>query len=605
MRRIFKCKGIFINAIVAYLLLYKLNSVKCHFLELHLIEIIKRFWPYIKEYKLYYLLVVFGGILIVISTAGSAHIMKPLMDDMFIDKQPQMLYLIPLGLIAIYATKSVGKYIQTVFMEKIGQSIVTRFREFLLSHMLAQDMAYLYQNRSGELISRITNDIGRIQNFVATILPDLFRDILAVIALVGYIIYLNPLLAFYTLIVVPLAIVPLMQIARRLKKYSHRSQEKNADIMSRLTDVFNNSEIIKANNTNEFELKRFSVQNWQLFKINMKTVYVGALVPPIMEMLGVFGLAAVVYIGGKEVYDGKMTVGEFTAFITAVGLVFEPIRKLSGTYAKIQDALAASERIFDVLDTQPKIQNGTKQLNDDIHLIEFENVSLLYEDSYALDNVSVSIHEGQKIALVGDSGGGKSTFISMLLRFYDPDEGVVKINGEDIKNYDLDSVKHHIAFVTQRIYIFQDTLAANVAYGEEEIDEQKVFEALKLADAYDFVMALDDGIHTLMSEAGANLSGGQRQRIAIARAIYKHSSLILFDEATSALDNESEKRIQSAIDAYTKDKITITIAHRLSTIEHADKILVMQKGKIVASGTHSELLEHSEVYQRLAGEMKK
>ena len=567
-------------------------------------EIIKRFWPYIKEYKFYYMLVIFGGILIVISTAASAHIMKPLMDDMFIAKKKEMLYLIPFGLIGIYLTKAIGKYIQTIFMEYIGQSIVTRFRELLLSHIISQDMAFLYINRSGELISRVTNDIGRIQIFVANILPDLFRDILAVIALVSYIIYLSPMLSFYTLIVVPLAIVPLMSIAKRLKKYSHRSQEKNADIVTRLTEVFNNSEIIKANDTQKFELKRFSVQNWQFFKINMKTVYVSALVPPITEMLGVTGLAAVIYVGGKEVFEGRMSVGEFTAFITAVGLVFEPIRKLSGTYAKIQDAIAASERVFEVLDTKPSIVDGEKALSNDIKKIEFKNVSLKYDGSYALKDINISIHDGQKIAIVGDSGGGKSTFIAMLMRFYDSDEGLININDLNIKEYDLTSLKHHISLVTQRVYIFQDSLAANVAYGEEEMDEEKVIEALKLADAYDFAMELEDGIHTMMSEAGANLSGGQRQRVSIARAIYKHASLLLFDEATSALDNESEKRIQSALDEYTKDKITITIAHRLSTIEHADKILVMQKGAIVDSGTHQELLDNSKVYQRLAGELK-
>ncbi len=564
-------------------------------------EIIKRFWPYIKEYKFHYLLVIFGGILIVISTAASAHIMKPLMDDMFIAKKKEMLYLIPFALIGIYLTKAIGKYIQTIFMEYIGQSIVTRFREFLLTHIISQDMAFLYINRSGELISRVTNDIGRIQIFVANILPDLFRDILAVIALVSYIIYLSPMLSFYTLVVVPLAIIPLMSIARRLKKYSHRSQEKNADIVTRLTEVFNNSEIIKANDTQVFELQRFSMHNWQFFKINMKTIYVGALVPPMMEMLGVTGLAAVIYVGGKEVFDGRMSVGEFTAFITAVGLVFEPIRKLSATYAKIQDAIAASERVFEVLDTKPKIVDGEKILSEDIKKIEFQNVSLVYDGSYALKNINVTINAGEKLALVGDSGGGKSTFLAMLMRFYDSDEGVIKINESNIKAYNLSSLKHHISLVTQKVYMFQDSLAANVAYGEEDIDENRVIEALKLADAYEFSMALENGIYTVMSEAGTNLSGGQRQRISIARAIYKHASLLLFDEATSALDNESEKRIQKALDSYTSDKITITIAHRLSTIAHADKILVLQKGKIVSIGSHRELLENSEVYQRLAG----
>jgi len=324
-----------------------------------------------------------------------------------------------------------------------------------------------------------------------------------------------------------------------------------------------------------------------------------------MEIIAVSGLAMVVYVGGKEVFDGNMTVGEFTAFITAVGLVFEPIRKLGGTYSKIQDALAASERVFEIVDKENAVVDGEKELLEDIYEVEYKNVVLSYENYNILDNVSLKIKRGEHIALVGDSGGGKSTFMNMLLRFYDPDSGEVCINGINLKEFKQKSLKHHIALVTQRIYIFQDTLAANVAYGEENIDEEKVVEALKLADAYDFVMQFEDGIHTMMHEAGANLSGGQRQRIAIARAIYKHASLLLFDEATSALDNESEKRIQAALDAYTRDKITITIAHRLSTIEDADKILVLQKGSIVASGTHKELLESSNVYQRLAGELKK
>ena len=568
-------------------------------------EIVKRFWPYIKEYKLYYMLVIFGGLLILISTVATAQIMKPMMDDMFIKKDKTMLYLIPFGLIAIYVTKAIGKYIQTVFMEYIGQSIVTRFREILLEKMIYLDMGFLYANRSGELISRVTNDIGRIQYFVSNMLPDMFRDLLTVLALVGYIVYLNPLLSFYTLIVMPLIIFPLIKIAKKLKKYSHRSQSKNADLVSRLTEVFNNSEIIKANATEKFEVSRFSTENWNFFKINMKAIYVGALVSPIMEIIAVSGLAMVVYVGGKEVFDGKMSVGEFTAFITAVGLVFEPIRKLGGTYSKIQDALAASERVFEIIDKENSVVEGTKELTEDIKKIEYKNVVLQYENSNILDDVNLTIHQGEHIALVGDSGGGKSTFMNMLLRFYDPDSGEILINGVNIKEYKQKSLKHHIALVSQRIYIFQDTLAANVAYGEEEIDREKVIEALKLADAYDFVMQLEGGIDTMMSEAGANLSGGQRQRIAIARAIYKHASLLLFDEATSALDNESEKRIQQALDAYTKDKITITIAHRLSTIEHADKILVLQKGKIVASGRHTELLECSGVYQRLAGELKK
>jgi len=566
-------------------------------------KVLKRYMPFIKEYKLQYFLVLIGILLTVSATTATAHIMKPLMDEMFIEKKEQMLYLIPFGLVGIYFFKSVGRYMQSVFMAYIGQHIITRLREILLEKIINLDMTFLYLNRSGELISRVTNDIDRIRYFVSNMLPELFRESLTVVALVGYVIYLNPLLAFYSLVLMPLIIYPLLLIAKKLKKYSRRSQEKNADVVSRLSEVFNNAEIIKANATQKFEINRFSIENWKFFKINMKAIYVGDIVSPMMEIVGAMGLAAVIFVGGREVYNGNMSVGEFTAFLTAVGLVFQPIRRIGTIYSKIQDAIAASERVFEVLDTKNKIVDGNKVLEDDITHIEYKDVKLKYDDFYALDTINIDIKQGQNIALVGDSGGGKSTFINMLLRFYDPDSGEVLINGTNIQEFTQDSLKHHISLVTQRIYIFQDTLAANVAYGQE-VDEDRVKEALKLADAWDFVNSLENGIDTKMEEFGSNLSGGQRQRIAIARAIYKHASLILFDEATSALDNESEKRIHAALDAYTKDKITITIAHRLSTIEHADMILVMQKGKIVASGKHSELLEHSEVYQRLAGTFK-
>lgn len=567
-------------------------------------KIFKRYMPYIKEYKLQYFLVLIGIVLTVTATTATAQIMKPLMDKMFIARQEEMLYFIPIALIGIYLIKAIGSYVQSVYMSYIGQHIVTRFREMLLDKIISLDMTFLYLNRSGELISRVTNDIGRIQYFVSNMLPELFREGLTVVALVGYVIYLNPTLAFYALIVVPLIVYPLILIAKKLKKYSHRSQAKNADVVTRLTEVFNNSEIIKANATEKYELNRFSLQNWEFFKINMKSVYVGEMVSPMMEIVGSAGLAAVIFMGGHEVYKNNMSVGEFTAFLTAVGLVFQPIRRIGSIYSKIQDAVAASERVFKIFDTKSKIIDGEKLLDEDIKQVEFKSVTLKYKDTYALNNISLMINKGEKIALVGDSGGGKSTFINMLLRFYDPDNGEITINGKNIKEFNSDSLKHHISLVTQRIYIFQDTLAANVAYGQE-IDENKVNEALKLADATAFVTSLENGIHTKMEEFGANLSGGQRQRVAIARAIYKHSSLLLFDEATSALDNESEKRIQTSLDKYTKDKITITIAHRLSTIEHADKILVLQKGSIVASGTHQELLDTSEIYQRLAGEFEK
>ncbi len=565
-------------------------------------EIYQRYWPYIKGYKFHYLMVLIGILLTVTATAGTAHIMQPIMDNMFIEKDPKMLTLIPLLLIGIYLLKSLGRYLQSVYTNYIGLHIISRLREDLLEKIMYMDMQFLYINRSGELISRITNDLARVQYFVSSMLPELIRESITVVALVGYVIWLNPMLAFWSLIVMPVIIVPLISITKRLKRLSHRSQEKNADVMTRLTEVFNNSEIIKANATESYELARFKEDNQYFFKINMKSTYTNELVSPLMEIIAAIGLAAVIYVGGREVYAGKMSVGEFTAFLTAVGLVFQPLRRVSSIYGKIQDALAASERVFHIFDINNAIQDGSKELTEPIKSIQFDNVTLKFGEKKALEGLNLSIHAGQNIALVGQSGGGKSSLVNLLLRFYDAHEGCVMINSHNIKEYTQNSLRHQIASVSQRVYIFQDTLAANVAYGSD-IDEEKVIEALTMADAIEFAMSLPEGIYTMMQEFGANLSGGQRQRIAIARAIYKHASLLILDEATSALDNESEKRIQNALHEYSKDKITVTIAHRLSTITHADVILYFEAGNIIARGTHQELLETSDAYRRLAGEM--
>jgi ATP-binding cassette, subfamily B, bacterial MsbA len=565
-------------------------------------EIYKRYWPYIKGYKFQYAMVLIGILLTVTATAGTAQIMQPLMDNMFIKKEAEMLYLIPAMLVGIYIIKSLGRYLQSVYNTYIGLHIVSRLRENLLEKIVHMDMQFLYTNRSGELISRITNDIARIQYFVSTMMPELIRESLTVVALIVYVIYLNATLAFWALFVMPIIVFPLIKITRRLKRLSHRSQEKNADLMTRLTEVFNNSEIIKANATEVYEVTRFRNENERFFKLNMKTTYTSELVSPLMEIIAATGLACVIFVGGQQVYSGAMSVGEFTAFLTAVGLVFQPLRRVSAIYSKIQDAQAASERVFHIFDIENEVKDGNIPLDEAIHEVDFDDVGLNFGDKIALSHINVTIHAGQTVALIGQSGGGKSSLVNLLLRFYDPAYGAITLNRRNIKVYTQNSLRNQIAAVSQRVYILQDTLAANVAYGSE-IDEERVKEALQKADALEFASALSEGIYTVMQEFGANLSGGQRQRIAIARAIYKHASLLILDEATSALDNESEKRIQDSLQSYAKDKITLIIAHRLSTITHADLILYFEEGHIIARGTHKELLETSENYRRLAGKM--
>jgi subfamily B ATP-binding cassette protein MsbA len=429
-------------------------------------------------------------------------------------------------------------------------------------------------------------------------LPELIREALSVVALVGYVIWLNPMLSFYAFVVLPIVIYPLIRIAKRLKKLSKRSQEKSADVMTRLSEIFNNSEIIKANATEKFELKKFEVENQHFLKLTMKAVYTGEVVSPMLEIIGATGLAAVIFFGAQEVYTDKMTVGEFFSFFTAVGLALQPLRRIGSIYGKIQDAVAASERVFELMDKQLNIIDGTQELTQTIQNIEFKKVALNYNNKPALENINLTISSGKTIALVGDSGGGKSSLINLLIRFYDVSSGNLEINHHDIKSFTQKSLREHIAIVSQRVYIFNDTLAANVAYGHE-INEEKVLHALKLANATEFVQSLYEGMHTMMEEFGSNLSGGQRQRIAIARAIYKDASVLILDEATSALDNRSEKEIQNALEEFAKNKITIIIAHRLSTIEHADEILVFKSGEIVDRGSHIELTQSSKAYQKL------
>jgi ATP-binding cassette, subfamily B, bacterial MsbA len=562
----------------------------------------KRYKPYLKEYKLQFFYTIVGIGLTVTATAAVAQVMQPLIDEVLVAKDAQMLKLIPFIVIGIYIAKAAGRYIQSIAMGYIGLHIVTRLRTELLEKMLHLEMAFMHEHHSGQLISRIMSDISRVRYFVSTMLAELVRESLTVVALIIYVIQLNPRLAMYALVAIPLIIYPLILIAKRLKRYSHRSQVKNADVVARLSETFNNGEIIKANATEVYEVKRFDRENWKFFKIRFKAILVGDAVPPLLEIIASGGIGAVIFIGGSEVVSGRMTPGELTAFLTAVGLMLDPVRRVGAIYSKMQDAIAATERIFTIRDRETGIEDGTRVLDADIAAIEFSGVGLRYGEKQALDAIDFSVGAGQHIALVGDSGGGKSSLINLLLRFYDTSDGEIRINGTPIREFTQASLRHHIALVSQRVYIFNDTLAANVAYGQE-IDEARVMEALRLSDAEAFVAVLPEGIHTIMEEFGANLSGGQRQRIAIARTIYKHASLLLLDEATSALDNESEKRIQQALEAYAKDKITITIAHRLSTIEHADCIYVFKEGRIVGTGTYKELLEHSEEFQKLAGKM--
>ena len=563
-------------------------------------DVLKRFGPYFKDYIPHFILAFIGMGLASGGTAVSAYLVEPVLNKIFVEKNETLLYLLPCAIIAIYLLKNIGTFMQAYFTAYIGQDTIRRFREKMVENLLNLDMKFFNDFRTGELISRTTNDIERIRSIVSSIIPELIRELVTIIGLLCVVIYQSPKLAFFALVVMPIAIYPISRLAKKMKKISKKSQEKTSDITSALSEIFTNIEIIKANNAQKYEHSRFVEENNKFFKLNLKTVKIEQLVSPLMETIGSIGVAAVIIIGGKDVIDGNINMGAFFSFLTALFMLYTPLKRIVNIYNKMQDAIAASERTFFLMDKVSEIKDGEKELSEEIKLIKFNNVCLNYGEKEVLRGINLEANKSEFIALVGSSGGGKTSLMNLLMRFYDVNSGEILINDTNLKDIKIHSLRQNIGLVTQRVYIFNDTIAKNVAYGRE-FDEEAVVNALKMANAYEFVSKLDNGINTILNEFGTNLSGGQRQRIAIARALYQNPQILIFDEATSALDNESEKEITKAINNLRNKKIIFVIAHRLSTVESADKIAVLSGGKVVDIGSDEELSKRNEIYAKLKG----
>ncbi|MEA3490815.1 MAG: ABC transporter ATP-binding protein [Campylobacterota bacterium] len=563
-------------------------------------ELLKYFLPYMMGYKKEFIFAILGMIAVAVGTTLTAHILKPVLDDLFISKDREVLSYLPFAIIAVFMLKSVGRFVQTYYTVYIGDDIVRKLRDKLSLHLMNQDMAYLNQMRSGELLSRITNDLNRIQQVVSSMIPKMMVNIMLIIALTSYVIYQSPKLAFYFLVIMPLALLPLQILARRMKRYARRSQESNADLTSRLTEIFNNIEVIKSNSSQQFEYLKFAKENMNFFKLTIKQNMINALVGPTLEVFGSIAVAIAIYVGALQVINGEITVGTFFAFVTALFMLYGPIKVLSNIHNQLQDAAAATERMSELFENKPMIISGSEIL-DEVESVDFNTVSLSYDDKKALRDITLKAKKGSVYALVGDSGAGKSSFVNLLVRFYDISSGELLINDRNIKEYSLESLHEKIAYVTQRIYIFQDTILANVAYGSTP-DESRAIEALKKAYAWEFVDEMEDGIDTILDEFGVNLSGGQRQRIALARALYKSPHILILDEATSALDNRSEKAIQKALESLKHEMITFVVAHRLTTVEEADCILLFESGEIISRGDYAELMDSSKAFRKLANQ---
>ena len=559
---------------------------------------LQRLVPYLRAYIGRLGLSVVGTVLVALATAAVAFMVKPVLDDIFIARDREMLRLLPPVVVLTYAVLGLGRFLQMYNTAYVGEEVVRRIRNQMVEHMLGLDLSFFYRTRGGELISRTTNDFARIRTAVSQHLPVLFREALVVLGLAGVVFYHSPRLALIGLLAIPVSAYPLAVLAKRIKRLSHRSQEKDSDITVRLAEILNNMEIIKAHSAEQFEAERFRRDALEFRRLNMKGVKARELASPVLELCGSIAIALVIAIGGFEVVEGRLSTGTFFSFSTALFMLYTPLKRMSYVYNHLYDAVAASERIFDMMGRQASIRGGSHRLSGPIERLEFDNVSLQYDHPRVLRNVCFRAQRGETIALVGDSGGGKTSMVNLILRLYDPTEGRLLVDGIDAASIDLADLRDRIGIVTQRIFIFNDTVAANVAYGSP-VDPDRVRQALDQAGAMEFVSQLEHGIDSRLEDFGTNLSGGQRQRLAIARAIYKNPDILILDEATSALDNRSEALIHDALAGIIKDKITFVIAHRLSTVDLADRIMVVKGGRIVCSGEREELMRDCPEYQRL------
>jgi ATP-binding cassette, subfamily B, bacterial MsbA len=537
------------------------------------------------------------------TTAAYAWLMQPVLDDLFIAKDQALLVALPIVIMVVAVCKGLFSYGQAYLMSYVGHHLVAGVRHQLFDQFLRLPMPFHHMNTSGRLLARIINDVNDMGNAIPNVVKDLFQQGLTFVAMLGVAFYQNWKLAALVILVFPFSGYAIVPIGARIRKFSTKGQELMGDMSSSVSEALKGIRIVKAYGAEEVEDQRFSQSNHAFMRANIKAAQVSAMASPLLEIIGVGGIAVIIWYGGSMVIDGQMKPGEFFSFLLALGMAYGPVRKLAGANSSIQRALAAGYRIFDMLDRKNEYEQdqGHIVLPKVAHSLEFRNVTFCYEESEkpALSNINLAIQAGEVIALVGRSGSGKSTLVSLVSRFYPVTDGVIYIDGQEIQQVTLESLRSHIAMVSQDTVLFDETIRANILYGRVEASEAEVIEAAKAAHAWEFIEQLPEGLNTLIGENGVKLSGGQRQRLAIARAILRDPPLLVLDEATSSLDTESERMVQAALTVLMKNRTTLVIAHRLSTVQHANRIVVLNQGRIVETGSHTELIQRNGMYQRL------
>lgn len=532
---------------------------------------------------------------------GFAYLVEPLLRKTFATNDKTIFTFLPIGVIIIFAIRALCRYLNDYFIRTAGELAVQDIRNDLYRNSMHLGLRFYHKHPTGSLMSRVLSDVAVMQNGIGNVVTSVCRDGFSAISLLGVIFYRSWELALITFIVIPLTVFSAQKIGKRIKRLSGQSQEKIGDVAALLQETYTGIKVVKAFGLEDWVIKRFKTATSCYYSFVRKGIKYNSISAPVIEMITSFGIAGVIWVGGSMVMRGELTSAEFFSFLTAMILVYKPVKSLNNSYNIIQTSIGAAVRVFEVIDEKPELADteNAVSIGRVAGEVEFRDVSFAYDGETVLNQINLSARHGEIIALVGPSGGGKSTLVSLIPRFYDVTSGAVMVDGTDIRSIRMADLMRQVALVDQETMLFNDTIANNIRYGNFSATDIEVETAAQAAFAHDFIMEMPDGYSTNIGDRGARLSGGQRQRICIARALIKDAPILIMDEATSALDTESEQMVQKALDNLMANRTTFVIAHRLSTVIHADQILVLDGGCIVERGSHETLLNNGGLYSRL------
>ena len=541
------------------------------------------------------------SLIIAATTSIMGYLIKPVIDDVLVNPDTAGLILLPLAIIIVFLFRGIGRYGQQYFMNYVAENTIRRLRNQLYNRIQDLPLSFFQKETTGGLMSRITSDVIILKSMVSTAVNSSLQDLASIIGLTAVIIYQNWRMAIITLLILPMAYFPVFELGRRVRRVRKTCQEAMADLNAFMLETFSGNKIVKAFCMERHEKDRFFKKTENLFKLEIKEVIVRALSSPIMEFLGGLGIAFVFWYGGWQVREGQTTPGTFMSFLACVLLLYEPIKKLSTLNNTIQTGLAAADRVYDVIETPTDIEDPLhpKKMAHKTHTVSFEKVDFSYGNSQVLKGIDLSIPPGEVMALVGMSGGGKTTIANLIPRFFDVTAGQICIDGTDIRQFSVADLRKEISIVTQEPILFNETIRDNILYGNSKASEEEVISAAQAAYAHEFIQNFPNGYDTRIGELGGRLSGGEKQRLCIARALIKNAHILILDEATSSLDSEAEALVQKALENLMRGRTTLVIAHRLSTVAKANQIAVVIKGRVTERGTHETLLARNGDYTKL------